>query len=348
MRVSYNNFNYNKLNREMRMDKVSKIVEFFKTQGYKFETKNYNMLDNMARLNLIADTLEKINPGYRNTFIKIEEKKPKSKQIELEYDFDLHEVMESAEGIPTTEKALEIFYSNRIAHTCRDAQKKMLDDLFKEKNMENAGYASLMYKFSGKEIEQIAKSTQRYFIAKSNMNTRVEDIAKRQLARVGISIDEIETLRKRGYDVLAKGYVDCMAIKDRAIDESIKLLKEDGTQSFGLAKVKSKDGKKEENVFVIDVPCFGQMSVHMYDERLITALAEHEYKYPICNTDNVLLIDRVSAYQESFILQDTPELIESLRKLKSRKEAHEIAVKAGFEKDELKMLYQTNEEGDER
>lgn len=45
MRVSYNNFNYNKLNREMRMDKVSKIVEFFKTQGYKFETKNYNMLD---------------------------------------------------------------------------------------------------------------------------------------------------------------------------------------------------------------------------------------------------------------------------------------------------------------
>lgn len=66
MRVSYNNFNYNKLNREMRMDKVSKIVEFFKTQGYKFETKNYNMLDNMARLNLIADTLEKINPGYRN------------------------------------------------------------------------------------------------------------------------------------------------------------------------------------------------------------------------------------------------------------------------------------------
>lgn len=204
MRVSYNNLNYNKLNREMRMDKVSKIVEFFKTQGYKFETKNYNMLDNMARLNLIADTLEKINPGYRNTFIKIEEKKPKSKQIELEYDFDLHEVMESAEGIPTTEKALEIFYSNRIAHTCRDAQKKMLDDLFKEKNMENAGYASLMYKFKGKEIEQIAKSTQRYFIAKSNMNTRVTDIAKRQLARVGISIDEIETLRKRGYDVLAK------------------------------------------------------------------------------------------------------------------------------------------------
>lgn len=69
--------NYNKLNREMRMDKVSKIVEFFKTQGYKFENKNYNMLDNMARLNLIADTIERIYPRYRTDFRKFEEKNQK-------------------------------------------------------------------------------------------------------------------------------------------------------------------------------------------------------------------------------------------------------------------------------
>ena len=344
--------NYNKLNREMRMDKVSKIVEFFKTQGYKFETKNYNMLDNMARLNLIADTIERIFPRYKTNFIKFEEKKPKSKQIELEYDFDLHEVMESAEGIPTTEKALEIFYSNQLAHDCRTIQKKILSDMFTEKNRENAGYQSLMYRFDNKEIDQIAKAAHRYFIAESNMNTKAANIAQRQLARFGISMDEIEILRKRGYDVLAKGYVDCMAIKVDAVGKVVDLLKEDKTQSFGLAKIRNRNTGKQENLFVMDVPCFGQMSVHimapMYDERLITTLAEHEYKYPICNIDNVLLIDRASAYQESFMLQDTPELIESLRKLKSRKEAHEIAVKAGFEKDELDMLYKTNDEGDER
>lgn len=338
--------NYKKINKEMRMEKTSRAVELFRKQGYKFELKNYKMLDNMDRLNLIADTFERIFPGYRTDFRRFEDKKPKSKQIELDYDFDLHEIMESAEGIPSTEKALEIFYSNRIAHTCRDVQKQMLSDMFTEKNRENAGYESLIYHFNNIEMDQIAKSAHRYFIAESNMNTKAANIAQRQLAKNGITTDEIEILRKRGYDALAKGYVDCMAIKDEAIAESIKILKEDKTQSFGLAKVKN--GKREENVFVIDVPCFGQMSVHMYDERLITALAENECKYPICNTDNVLLIDRVSAYQESFILQDTPELIESLRKLKSRKEAHEIAVKAGFEKDELKMLYQTNEEGDER
>lgn len=138
-----------------------------------------------------------------------------------------------------------------------------------------------------------------------------------------------------------------MAIKVEAVDKVVDLLKEDKTQSFGLAKIVNRNTGKEESLFVMDVPCFGQMSVHIlapiYDEKLITTLTEHEYKYPICNIDNVLLIDRASEYQESFMLQDTPELIESLRKLKSRKEAHEIAVKAGFEKDELEMLYQTNE-----
>ena len=338
--------NYKKINREMRMEKTSRAVDFFRKQGYKFELKNYKMLDNMDRLNLIAGTLERIFPGYRIDFRKFEEKKPEAKQIELDYDFDLHEIMESAEGIPSTEKALEIFYSNRIAHTCRDVQKQMLSDMFTEKNRENAGYKSLIYHFDGKEIDQIAKSAHRYFIAESNMNTKAANIAQRQLAKNGITIDEIEILRKRGYDALAKGYVDCMAIKDEAIAKSIKILKEDKTQSFGLAKVKN--GKREENVFVIDVPCFGQMSVHIYDEKLITLLSDNEYRYPICNADNVLLIDKTSEYQESFMLQDTPELIESLRKLKSRREAHELAVKAGLQKDELEMLYKTNDEGDER
>lgn len=338
--------NYKKINREMRMEKTSRAVEFFRKQGYKFELKNYKMLDNMDRLNLIAGTLERIFPGYRTDFRKFEEKKPESKQIELDYDFDLHEIMESAEGIPSTEKALEIFYSNRIAHTCRNVQKQILSDMFDEKNRENAGYESLIYRFNGKEIDQIAKSAHRYFIAESNMNTKAANIAQRQLAKNGITTAEIEILRKRGYAALAKGYVDCMAIKDEAIAESIKILKEDKTQSFGLAKIKN--GKREENIFVIDVPCFGQMSVHIYDEKLISALSEDKYKYPIHNFDNVLLIDRMSEYQESFMLQDTPELIESLRKLKSRKEAHEIAVKAGFQKHELEMLYKTNDEGVER
>lgn len=140
--------NYKKINKEMRMEKTSRAVELFRKQGYKFELKNYKMLDNMDRLNLIADTLERIFPGYRTDFRRFEDKKPKSKQIELDYDFDLHEIMESAEGIPSTEKALEIFYSNRIAHTCRDVQKQMLSDMFTEKNRENAGYESLIYHFN--------------------------------------------------------------------------------------------------------------------------------------------------------------------------------------------------------
>lgn len=256
--------------------------------------------------------------------------------------------MKAAEGLPVTEKALEIFYSNRIAHTCRDVQKKILVDMFTEKNEEYMGYQTLMHHFTSKEIETIAKTAHRYFVAESNMNTKASKIAKAQLGRYRVGEEEIDYLRKKGYGILAKEYVNFMAIKDEAIAESISLLKEDETQSFGLAKTTDSKNGREEDLFVIDVPCFGQMSVHIYDRDLITSLSDNEYKYPICNRNNVLLIDRTSEYQESFMKQDTPELIDSLRRLKSRREAHEIAVKVGFEKEELKALYETKDEGDGR
>ena len=40
--------NYKKINREMRMEKTSRAVEFFRKQGYKFELKNYKMLSHVA------------------------------------------------------------------------------------------------------------------------------------------------------------------------------------------------------------------------------------------------------------------------------------------------------------
>ena len=117
--------NYARLNREIRMQKNNGIVKYFKNEGYKFELPNYISLNNIERLELIAKTIETINSTYKLDFRDIESKKPKNKQIKLEKDFKLHDVIEAAEGIPVTEKALEIFYANKIAHVCRTAQKKI-------------------------------------------------------------------------------------------------------------------------------------------------------------------------------------------------------------------------------
>lgn len=63
---------YRKLNKEIRTDKTNRIITFFKEHGNEFELKNYIPRENMSRLNLIADVLEKINPGYRIDFRKLE------------------------------------------------------------------------------------------------------------------------------------------------------------------------------------------------------------------------------------------------------------------------------------
>lgn len=339
--------NYARLNREIRMQKNNGIVKYFKNEGYKFELPNYISLNNIERLELIAKTIETINSTYKLDFRDIESKKPKNKQIKLEKDFKLHDVIEATEGIPVTEKALEIFYANKIAHVCRTAQKKLLSDMITKENIENEEFETLMYDFNESEINSITLSLHRYFIAEKNMNNKATKIAKMQLTKKGIGNEQISQLKQMGYDVLAKAYINSMAVKDEAIAESIDLLKEDKDQSFGLAKIRNGKTKKEENIFVIDIPCFGQMSVHIYAPELITSLSEYKYTYPIYQTENVLLSDRASKYQESFLSKSTEELIESLKKLKSKKEAHEIAVKAGLTKEEIDIIHR-KDEGDGR
>lgn len=302
----------------------------------------------MERLEIIMEAIEKINSNYISEFRKIETKKPKTRQIEIDDDFELRSVIEAAEGLPIVEKALEIFYSNKIAHLCRTAQKNMISDLTQEENEKNMGYESLMYRFSDEEMNRVAIFTHRYFIAKKSLNKKVENIAKRRLEKDGINQEMLNVLEERGYDVLSKTYLDCMAIKSETIDESVELLKKDENQSFGMAKVKNNKTGKEESLFVIDVPCFGQMSVHICSEELMTQLSDCEYKYPIYQTENVLLIDSVSKYQANLLKKSNSELIQELKAMKSREEAHEIAVKAGFNRSELEEIHGSKDEGEQR
>lgn len=341
---------YKKLNKEMRMEKTSRIVSFFRKNEAKFKLEEYKILNNEERLDFIATTIEEIYPGYRVDYRKIEEKKDKDKQIELESDFKLQDVMDTAKGVPTVEKALEIFYSNHIAHTCRDAQKKMLADLLDDLKDTYKGFSSLDYKFTPKELNQTAQTLHRYFMAERTKNNQAKKIAKAQLGRKLIGDEEIEELRKRGFDVLTEGYVDCMSIKDAAIAESIKLFKEDETQSFGLSRQENKKTGKIEDFFVIDVQGYGQMSVHIYDPELISSLSEHEYTYPIYQIDNVLLFERTSKYQESFYrLGNDEEVVKKLKEIGPNADTHEVAVKGMLTKQQMDIIYgKTNDEEDGR
>lgn len=342
--------NFSNLDRAMRRARTNKIVGFFTRHGDEFDLEKYDKLDDISRLEFIAKTIEDIYPTYKAQFNKLEGRKPLDRQVRLPSDFNLPDMVESAIGIETTEKALEIFYSNRLAHICRDAQKRLVYDMISDANKRNEAYPSLMHNLRNKDkINRIVLNAHRYFVAEESGNTKGMQIIQRSLGKLGISIDEIETLRKSGYDVLSKAYINCMSIKDRAIAEEIDMLKQDDTQSYGIKRTKDKDGSKN-TLFVIDVPCFGQMSVHIFDSRLVSELSDHKYRYPIYQKDNVLLMDGTSEYQEYFMYVNANNLVEALRGLKNRQDAHEIAVKAGLTKDEIAELYSKNEgtKGDAR
>lgn len=218
-------FNYNKIDRDLRRDKVRKIVSFLVKNSHKFELQNYMPLSNKERLELIIEAIEKINPNYIAEFRKIEGKKPETRQVEIDDEFELKSVVESVDGLTVVEKALEIFYSNKVAHLCRTAQKNMISDLTEEENEKNIGYSSLMYRFSDEEMNRVTIFTHRYFVAKKSLNKKAENIAKRELEKNGIDQELLDILEERGYNVLSKTYLDCMAIKTEAIDESVELLK---------------------------------------------------------------------------------------------------------------------------
>ena len=62
---------YKKLNKEMRMEKTSRIVSFFRKNEAKFKLEEYKILNNEERLDFIATTIEEIYPGYRVDYRKI-------------------------------------------------------------------------------------------------------------------------------------------------------------------------------------------------------------------------------------------------------------------------------------
>lgn len=338
--------NFSDLNRSMMRIKINRVVGFFKRQGEEFSSQKYDELDNISRLELIANAIERVLPSYKIDFYNNESKKEKDKQINLPEHFNLSDIVESAIGIETTVKALEIFYANRLGHICRDAQKRLVYSLLGDSNKKNSEYPSLMYDLSDRrKINKIVLNAHRFFVAEKRGNNKGMQIVQNSLRKLGISSDDLNLLRQRGYDILSEGYINCMDIKDKAIAEEIEMLREDDTQSYGIKRTTDKDGTKN-TLFVMDVPCFGQMSVHIYDLALISGLSEHKYRYPIYQRENVLLTDLTSEYQEYFMYAHPNDLVEALKGLRNQRDAHEIAVKSGLTKDEISELY--SKKGDAR
>lgn len=139
-----------------------------------------------------------------------------------------------------------------------------------------------------------------------------------------------------------------MCIKDAELHKIVSLLEEDKLSSYGMiTHTEVESGKeKERNLFVLDVPFFGQMSVHIKSPELISQLGKHKYPYPVYQRESILLTDRLTPEQERIVKRNDIEEIRKYFEEGEEEFAHLLAIKGGYTADEIKYVHGGDNKGE--
>lgn len=146
------------------------------------------------------------------------------------------------------------------------------------------------------------------------------------------------------------------------MDNIIEELKDRDDISYGryVEPKKDKSGKiiygrdgvtpKMDNILVIDLPYYGQFSVHMKNFQSISALRDTPYNgLHVYEKESIMLTDNISNAAKQYLLRKTgnntwPDLSDIMGDLKQMRKtnprfAHYIAIKMGATKQELDEMY---------
>ena len=210
-------------------------------------------------------------------------------------------------------------------------------------------------------LKYICRMVERYFDPSNLGDTDNLEWTKRKLKKFGIKEENLEDLRSLNIEVLSKGQRDGYYIKDFEMDRAIELLKEDDEISYGkftknmtdnngVEILDSEGNPKQEHLFVVDLPYYGQFSIHMKTESSISALSDTPYdELRIYEKESVLLTDEVSSWAKKIILGKTfKEVVGKLKNIRRNRKngariAHYTALKLGATKEELDELYRDDQ-----
>lgn len=324
--------------------KKSRELKVLDKYSENLEISELLLLDDETKLEFIIEILKKIKPDYKKEYERSERKKPEKYRLHLREDFDLSDVAYSAKGDTIedkiTQKALIMFYANKLGHACNFLAKKMLNQFCKQNDIKYNGRQNPI--FDEVLFGKLTKALSIYF--NSDPEIAVSEIkeSKKTLERFGIEEKDLKELEKRGYGKLVNTYRNMMFIKENSIKELIPMVKRNRKYSFGLSKevIYNQFGtRKEREAFVIDIPFYSQIGVHIKSQELITALSGIEYAYPLYETENVLILDETSPEQEKYISEHKKDLTSSLIRMKDKRFAHTIAVKSGMDKKTLDKIH---------
>lgn len=308
---------------------------------------------------------EKITPKWAENYNKKEEERTNNMSAKIdESEISIDKIVSDANKLPSglygniepetlrsiRITALTMFYANKIAHQSRYLRENILshhlnyeiksNDIL-EKNIKDGRFKEIsnklknyyMSKFEYKEERDRGASEEDLNIILSDYSMRLK-----ALEECGIDREDKFILRSKALSTLITSEKDAFSIKDIAMKDLINQLSRQSDILYGVKK--DNEGKE---VLVVDLPGYGQFSVHTKAENCMRKEKIPQYPYEVYGVDigNVLLLETKSPTMNYILNKYTKkaDIVNELIKLGDIGEAHQIAVKLGYNKNTLRKIH---------
>lgn len=307
---------------------------------------------------------KEITPNWAESYNKKEEEKTNNMSATIdESEISIDKIVSDANKLPSglygnvePEKlrsiritALTMFYANKIAHQSRYLRETILshhlnyeienndivekaikDGRFKEISDKLKSY--YMSKFEYLEERERGASEEYLKIRRADYSMRLK-----ALEECGIDRDD-KILRSKALGNLVISEKDAFSIKDIAMKDLVNQLSRQSDILYGIKK--DNDGKE---ILVVDLPGYGQFSVHTKAENCMRKEKIPQYPYDVYGVDkgNVLLLEAKSPTMNYILNKYTKkaDIMKALVDLDDISEAHQIAVKLGYNKNALRKIH---------
>lgn len=350
---------------------VKRTIKVIQSLSRYLEPKNVNLRINekgkVSLLNIMLQIYEKTEPKYKEKYEQIEEEEMwalGSIKAELADDYDIvKDTMqtvkdESYEFYDVRTDVFNMFYANKIAHKCKDAEDYLIGYIYSRKEnpliqfRDRSGRKEHLNPLSNQRAFDLAyKKLHSYFTLDPTDVTNNRQISKLKYELTkfyGITENDFEYLENNGFRKLANTNKNTMYIKDASIaslkdelvmeDEEGKVCVKPKYENLSFGVAKDNDG---QHIFAIDLPGHQQISVHVKDFRLIGQI--NSYPYKIIERRNVLIRKPEINLSETRSVAYADGGLEGLGKVLAKdnlpKEGHRIMVAYGAGRDELDDYY---------
>lgn len=244
--------NYNDIERSLSIKSAREAKE--RVKKLNLTTYRDSIIDTHEMLGNLLKTYAALEPNWKNIHNRVEEKKPKKMQSFISKDYTIEDILASAQYDDLAELSLCITVSNRIAHA--------ISDIMKKQAHEYAGGCldkEIEYDF----MRSIRKTFDPYKLKDGiNVNRDFSNLC----ALVGTDVNQ---LKEDGFQELVEAEHIAFSMKEYSLRELITVLKDRDDINYGKKEGINKNGKKQTS-FIMDLPFYGQFSVHLMDPKLET------------------------------------------------------------------------------